>query len=143
MRTLFAGSWIPCQMRRSQPRPVSLSDNPCGSALGISDSNGVTVRTSSFEDNGSLVGFSDRVGISPSQRVRAHDIVFITSSRFDVNLRACDDCQVIENTAWHPRHSGSVVVARFRIVSGSSSVSRNFVDSNGCGCKRCLTLRER
>ena len=113
---------------------VVIKNNACGDALDIRKSKLITIRDSSFTENGSSLSRSSGIRVSGSQEVNIVNNFFFDNSKFAVHVLSCQDCQVDRNVAWHSAKLSKRAIGAFRVVGGDVSISDNLSDCGGTGC---------
>jgi hypothetical protein len=143
MGNLFAGGSNSCKQRAlirirgstsSVINKVVLKNNACGDALDVRKSNLITIRDSSFTENGSSLSRSSGIRVSGSKEVNIVNNFFFDNSKFAVHVLSCQDCQVSRNVAWHSAKLSKTAIGAFRVVGGDVSISDNLSDCGGTGC---------
>jgi len=110
------------------------------SALLVERSRNVSIHGSLFDGNGSQGALTSGVSVRASSDVDITENLLKNSSKFDINVISCADCEVARNVMWHTRASQVAAVAALRVVGSSVSVHDNFAECGKLACSVAFAL---
>jgi hypothetical protein len=113
---------------------LAFKDGSGRAALSIERSKNVSVKDSLFEGNGSSTALTSGIEVRSSSNVDILGNFFKNSSKFDINVVSCSDCEVARNVMWHTTSSRITAAGALRVGNASVSAHDNVADCDSFGC---------